>query len=237
MQVSLKVVGGKNDGRLINISVAEFIIGRSEEAHLRPSSDLISRQHCAIKIDAGKVTIEDMGSRNGSFVNEQQLTQPHIARVGDILRVGRLQFEVLIDHVQAGIKKPKVNMVSEAAARTASAKENWNDESITDWLSNSPENQSQSTAMFDTRQFNLDETKYRLDKDEKPPVDQNPVSATPSPSDSVSDTGVVKIDVESGIFGKSKKKSVNKLPPKAKQQAAGATCISVDDLAAAEQVA
>ncbi len=230
MQVSLKVVGGKNDGRLINISVAEFIIGRSEDAHLRPSSDLISRQHCSIKIDAGKVTIEDMGSRNGSFVNEQQLTQPHIARVGDILRVGRLQFEVLIDHVQAGIKKPKVNLVSEAAARTASAKEGWNDESITDWLSNSPENQNQSTAMFDTRQFNLDETKYRIDKDQKSPLEQNPIAPTANPSDSVSDSNGAKLETESGIFGKSKKKSINKLPPKVKQQSDNTTDAAGDVL-------
>ena len=45
MQVSLKVVGGKNDGRLIAINVPEFVIGRGETAHLRPQSDLVSRAH------------------------------------------------------------------------------------------------------------------------------------------------------------------------------------------------
>lgn len=225
MQVSLKVVGGKNDGRLINISVAEFIIGRSEEAHLRPSSDLISRQHCAIKIDGGKVTVEDMGSRNGTFVNEQQLTEPHVVRVGDILRVGRLQFEIIVDHVQPGIKKPKVNLVSEAAARTASPKDEWNDESITDWLSESPENQNQSTAMFDTRQFNLDDTKYRIDTEQK-----SPIAHVARPSDSNSNVEEAKTESGSGIFGLGKKKSANKLPPKPVQSAENTTDAAGDVL-------
>lgn len=225
MQVSLKVIGGKNDGRLINISVAEFIIGRSEEAHLRPSSDLISRQHCAIKIENGRVTVEDLGSRNGTFVNEQQLAEPHVVKVGDVLRVGRLQFEMIVDHMQPGIKKPKVNMVSEAAARTAAApKEESLDESITDWLSQSPENQSQSTAMFDTRQFNLDETKYRIDTEQQSPIAK---IARPSDSQPIEES---KTEVSSGIFGIGKKKNVKKLPPKQRENTENTTDAAGDVL-------
>ncbi len=42
MQVTLKDVGGKNNGREINIAVPRFIVGRGETAHLRPASDLVS---------------------------------------------------------------------------------------------------------------------------------------------------------------------------------------------------
>ena len=119
MQVKLKVIGGKNDGREITISVPEFIIGRGDGAHLRPQSDLISRQHCMLKIENGKVIAKDMGSRNGTFVNGDRLEGEHQVAVGDRLRVGRLQFEILIDHAVAGSKKPKVEGVKEAAARAA----------------------------------------------------------------------------------------------------------------------
>ena len=44
MQVFLKIIGGKNDGREIKISVPEFVIGRGDTAHLKPSSDLVSRR-------------------------------------------------------------------------------------------------------------------------------------------------------------------------------------------------
>jgi predicted component of type VI protein secretion system len=225
MQVSLKVIGGKNDGRMITISVPTFIIGRSEEAHLRPSSDLISRQHCAIKIEGGRVTVEDLGSRNGTYINEQQLSSPHVVKIGDVLRVGRLQFEMNIDHVQPGIKKPKVNLVSEAAARTASAPNEENfDESITDWLSQAPENQDQSTAMFDTRQFNLDETKYRIDTEQNSPIAK---VARPSDSQPIEEG---KTEVSSGIFGMGKKKNVKKLPPRQRENTESTTDAAGDVL-------
>ena len=57
MQVVLRVVGGKNDGREITIAVPRFIIGRGDTAHLRPASDLVSREHCEILFGDGKVTV------------------------------------------------------------------------------------------------------------------------------------------------------------------------------------
>ena len=163
MQVVLKVIGGKNDGREITISVPEFIIGRGDEAHLRPSSDLISRAHCAIRLADGRVSIQDLGSRNGTFVNGEQLTEMHIARSGDTLRVGRLQFKVLIDPVQAGNKRPKVNSAVEAANRTAESTSKAPasiEESITDWLTD-PEDvdlEKQKLRQTETVQFSLEDT-------------------------------------------------------------------------------
>ncbi len=135
MRVHLKVVGGKNDGREIRIGVPEFIIGRGEDANLKPTSDLVSRHHCSVKIAGGKVVIEDMKSRNGTFVNGLQLESAHFAKSGDTLRVGRLQFEVVIDPVQSGNKKPKVAGVVDAAARTAGKSVPGTiEDSISDWL-------------------------------------------------------------------------------------------------------
>ena len=164
MQVKLKVIGGKNDGREIRLNIPEFVIGRGDEAHLRPNSDLISRQHCSIKVDNGRVIIADLGSRNGTFVNGRQLEGPHEAKPGDLLRVGRLQFEMVIDHVQPGAKKPKVEGVAEAAARTASAAggEGFDEESITDWLSAPQDAEDSTQALADTQQFRLDETPTKL---------------------------------------------------------------------------
>ena len=105
MRVILRVVGGKNDGREIKISVPEFIIGRGEKAHLRPSSDLISRQHCKISVKDSTVVVEDMGSRNGSFLNGEQLSKPTVAKSGDSVRVGRLHFELVIDPSQVRSQK------------------------------------------------------------------------------------------------------------------------------------
>jgi hypothetical protein len=166
MQVKLRVIGGKNDGREIRISVPEFIIGRGEQAHLRPNSDLVSRHHCSIKTQAGQVLVEDAGSRNGTFVNGEQVAGSRVVRPGDILRVGRLQFEMVIDHLEPGIKRPKVEGVAQAAARAASvgANDQVDEESITDWLTESGSNTSEldPKSLQDTRQFRLDETPTKL---------------------------------------------------------------------------
>ena len=159
MQVSLKVVGGKNDGRLIAINVPEFVIGRGETAHLRPQSDLVSRAHCSVLVADGKVVLRDLGSRNGTFLNDERLEGEQQVTIGDRFRVGRLQFEFQIDHAVAGSKKPKVEGVREAAARTAAtAGEDFDDESITDWLSQDVDSEEVArTSGSETRQFMLDE--------------------------------------------------------------------------------
>lgn len=162
MQVVLKVVGGKNDGREIKIAVPRFIIGRGDTAHLRPSSDLVSREHCEILVQDGRVVLNDLKSRNGTFVNGKQLKETHIAKSGDSLRVGRLQFEVVIDPVKASTKKPRVESVVEAASRTASSKRKASlEDSITDWLSDDEDEEDLSNskiASAETIQLNLEET-------------------------------------------------------------------------------
>ena len=162
MQVLLKIIGGKHEGREIKISVPKFIIGRGDGAHLRPGSDMVSRKHCAIKVADGKVTIDDLGSRNGSFVNGQRITESYTAQSGDKIKIGRLQFELLIDPVKPGAKKPKVKNVVEAAARTAASKKKASlEDSISDWLVSDDDDSPFDEPDFDiteTVQFSTEET-------------------------------------------------------------------------------
>ena len=162
MQVILKVVGGKNDGRQIKISVPRFIIGRGETAHLRPASDLISREHCEIVVGDGVVHVSDIKSRNGTYINGLKLDGAHKVSSGDTLRVGRLQFEIVVDFALAGVKKPKVKGVVEAASRAATAKKKLSlEDSISDWLTDDDEpstSERQRMASSETLQLNLEDT-------------------------------------------------------------------------------
>ncbi|HMO15966.1 MAG TPA: FHA domain-containing protein [Pirellulaceae bacterium] len=162
MQVKLKVRGGKHEGREIALTVPEFVIGRGDEAHLRPSSDLVSRRHCSIKVTEGKVIVADLGSRNGTYVNDTLLEKPHEAAPGDLLRIGKLEFELVIDVAKPSAKKPKVADIADAIARTqidSSKKEGVVDEdSIFDWLSQPNE----SKALQETNQFRFEETSTKL---------------------------------------------------------------------------
>ena len=194
MQVVLRVVGGKHNGREIKLAVPKFIIGRGEGAHLRPSSDLVSRHHCGITVEDGQVIVEDLGSRNGTFVNGEQLTGSHLARSGDTIRIGRLQFELVVDPARAA-KKAKVKSVVEAAARTATASKEGIEDSISDWLST--ESAPESEERTETVQFSMEETQTLF---EAPSREQS--------------SGEIVIDQDSeGESPSGEKKGKGKLPP------------------------
>lgn len=119
MQVMLKVLSGTHEGKLIQVKDEKFLIGRSETCQLRPKSESISRKHCVIVLKDGRVLLLDLKSRNGTFVNEKQLSpdKAKILKSGDRLRCGQLEFEVLIEVSIANTKQPEVQSVKEAAGR------------------------------------------------------------------------------------------------------------------------
>lgn len=54
---------------------ADTVIGRSTECGLRIASNEVSRQHCKICLSEDGVTVRDLGSSNGTFINGYQLEQ------------------------------------------------------------------------------------------------------------------------------------------------------------------
>ena len=140
MQAKLKVHGGKNNGMLIDIPIAEFLIGRGPKAHLRPSSDLVSREHCVLTCGDGKVKIKDLKSRNGTFVNDSKVESETVLSSGDKIKVGRLVFELVVDHGSPSVKKKPVESAADVGKRVATNAENaWDDESVSDWINSAPD--------------------------------------------------------------------------------------------------
>ncbi len=135
MEVKLVVIGGKNQGREIPVTEPEFLIGRSEDCHLRPSSDRVSRKHCAIRLQEGRVSVVDFKSTNHTFINGEQVTSERELKNGDRLKVGVLEFEVQLAVSVGGKIKPKVHTIQEAAARTVQTTAPKEDDlDITRWL-------------------------------------------------------------------------------------------------------
>ncbi|NQT40360.1 MAG: FHA domain-containing protein [Planctomycetes bacterium] len=133
MEVKLIVVGGKSAGRELPVAGPKFLIGRSQGCHLRPRSDQVSRRHCALLLEEGKVTVRDLGSRSGTLVNGRPITEPMELKNGDQLKIGPLEFDVQITVPVGRKKKPKVNSVQEAAARSAETSA-VDELDITQWL-------------------------------------------------------------------------------------------------------
>ena len=223
MQLKLRVIGGKSDGREIDINVPEFVIGRGEGVNLRPKSDLISRRHCALGVKDGRAVLTDFGSRNGSYVNGERVDGEIQLKPGDRLRVGRLQFEIVLDHGVGGNKKPRVAGVGDVGERTAaSAEENVIEESITDWLTQADDDEKTARQLItETKQFRLDETDQvsqveDLSKDETMAGSEADTELKPDAKDE-SEAG--EKEKKSGLFS-NKKKKLGKLPDKPRFSAA-----------------
>ncbi|MBR5243058.1 MAG: FHA domain-containing protein, partial [Thermoguttaceae bacterium] len=118
MKVALKVVGGTRTGQTVPISIPQFMIGRADDCHLKPRSELISRYHCAILTDDGYVAVRDLGSKNGVYVNGQRVSIEQELKNGDQLVIGPLEFEVVLTVALKGETKPKITSISEVVSRT-----------------------------------------------------------------------------------------------------------------------
>ena len=70
-------------------------IGRRQEAHIRIEHSSISRQHAEITREQGQYRLRDVGSANGTFVNDVRLPlhSVHILKQNDRVRVGDVQFD------------------------------------------------------------------------------------------------------------------------------------------------
>ena len=68
----------------------ENLIGRAPEAHIRIESPKVSRRHAKIVVDGDIAVVEDVGSKNGTFVGDLRVEGPTPLTNGDQLRLGQL---------------------------------------------------------------------------------------------------------------------------------------------------
>jgi len=87
---------GVFEGQEIRHEVAQgvVVIGRGAEAGLRVPVASVSRRHATILRDGDQVTVEDLGSRNGTRVNGRPVTGAQVIKVGDRLDVGGIVLQV-----------------------------------------------------------------------------------------------------------------------------------------------
>ena len=66
----------------------EHVLGRDPDAAIFLDLPGVSRRHAAIKISADRATIEDLGSKNGTFVGDRQVAGVTSLGDGDVIGVG-----------------------------------------------------------------------------------------------------------------------------------------------------
>jgi pSer/pThr/pTyr-binding forkhead associated (FHA) protein len=105
MQVNL--VFFKRDGQRKDIPLVKPVsaLGRRDDCDVRIPLLGVSRQHCQLTAKDGKITVKDLGSSNGTFVNDKRVNQQEL-KAGDRLLVGPVAFTIQIDGKPAKISPP-----------------------------------------------------------------------------------------------------------------------------------
>ena len=91
----LLLTGGPLVGTIIHLGSTQIVIGRSPSSTLVLEDEYASSQHARLTPADGRWWIEDLGSRNGTFVDDERLTSPRELNVGDIVRIGQTTLELV----------------------------------------------------------------------------------------------------------------------------------------------
>ena len=70
----------------------ENIVGREGDGVIVVKSSTVSRRHARISLDPSGAVAEDLGSKNGTYVNDQRISAPTPIVDGDQVRIGSLLF-------------------------------------------------------------------------------------------------------------------------------------------------
>src|SRR5436305_4718981 len=90
----LEIVEGSEAGRQLPLD-SVIDIGREPSLPLHLDSDTqVSRRHARISVQGGQVMVEDLGSTNGTYVNDQPISAPRTLNPGDKVRIGLTVLEL-----------------------------------------------------------------------------------------------------------------------------------------------
>lgn len=89
------VLYGSELGRRVELTRGEIVIGRDDDNALSVALETISRRHARLFVQDRTYMVEDLESTNGTFVNENEVTEATALRNGDLLRCGGAVFKFI----------------------------------------------------------------------------------------------------------------------------------------------
>ncbi len=83
----------KHNGHIktVELDDGEFIIGRDANCNIVLDSEHVSRRHCALRVKGDSISLRDLGSANGTFLNGIAIKDEVSLSDGDILTIGDIE--------------------------------------------------------------------------------------------------------------------------------------------------
>ena len=88
------VIYGSDLGRKYNLDTANLVLGRSSKSDIQIDQESVSRAHSKIVNSGKSIRIRDLGSTNGTYVNDEPIEE-HVLADGDLIKIGRTIFKFL----------------------------------------------------------------------------------------------------------------------------------------------
>ena len=84
------------DGEVLLSQTAPTYVGRALDCAIRTDDAMVSRKHSMIRMEGGRYVVEDLGSSNGTHVNDVRVTKQPLAH-NDVVRCGSLWLRYVED--------------------------------------------------------------------------------------------------------------------------------------------
>jgi len=85
---------GPLTGRRIELPPTGAVLGRATEATIQVKDPAVSSRHCRLGTILGQVMVQDLGSSNGTFIDEEQVVEPRTFPIGSVLQIGNSLFKL-----------------------------------------------------------------------------------------------------------------------------------------------
>lgn len=120
MNVKLIVVGGEATSSEIRVRLP-MIIGRGKDANLTLPHPLVSRHHCELFESNGRLFVRDLGSLNGTYVDNEKIDGQRELPPGHLLTVGTVTFRAVYggQSPDAATESPRAVEASRQSPSTA----------------------------------------------------------------------------------------------------------------------
>ena len=91
--LALRFLSGRFQGGVVPIDPSRpMLLGRQQGSDLLLPEELVSRRHARLAYEGDDLVLEDLGSTNGTYLNEELLQGPAPLHSGDRVRIGDSEF-------------------------------------------------------------------------------------------------------------------------------------------------
>jgi len=98
----------------------ENLVGRGDECNVFVHEPSVSRTHALVVRSGNDVTISDLGSSNGTFVNNKSLDEPRVLEIGDVVKIGNALLTFGATTVAPSSIPPGIELIEQQPERAQS---------------------------------------------------------------------------------------------------------------------